>query len=66
MSKAMKKFDTIDKVKKRQGLLVGGKLRDQDRILAASEKMDAIRKRLSAKLPPSDSVEIIRKFRDSR
>jgi len=45
---------------------VGGKLRDQDRILSASKKMDAIRKRLSAKLAVSDSAKIIRKFRDSR
>lgn len=66
MSDVSKKFDTLAKVKKRQELLIGGRLRDQDKILAASKKIDAIRKRLSAKLPPSDSTKIIRKFRDSR
>ncbi|MBI5696514.1 MAG: hypothetical protein HZC51_12420 [Nitrospirae bacterium] len=66
MSEATKKFDTLDKVKKRQDILVGGRLRDQDRIRAASEKMDVIRKRLSEKLAASDSTEIIRKFRDAR
>jgi hypothetical protein len=40
--------------------------RDKDKLLAAAKKIDAIRKRLSAKLPPSDSAKIIRKFRDSR
>ena len=37
--------------------------RDEEKIRAAAKKMDAIRKRFSAKLPPSDSTAIIRKFR---
>ena len=66
MSTATRKFDTLNKIKKRQELLIGGRLRDQDRIISAARRMDAIRKRLSTKLAPSDSAEIIRKFRDSR
>ncbi|HEX9860275.1 MAG TPA: hypothetical protein VGB23_03665 [Nitrospirota bacterium] len=66
MSSVKRKFDTLDQANKRQELLIGGRLRDKDRILAASKKADAIRKRLSAKLAPSDSAKIIRKSRDSR
>jgi hypothetical protein len=66
MSTITKKFDTREKVKKSLDLVIGGRVRDKEKILAAVKKMDAIRKRLSAKLPPSDSTKIIRKFRDSR
>lgn len=66
MSVSTKKFDTLEKVKKRQELQIAGKLRDQDKILAAARKTDAIRKRLTEKLAASDSAKIIRKFRDSR
>ncbi len=63
MSTGTKKLDTLEK---RQELLIGGRLRDKEKILAAIKKQEAIRKRLSSKPSRITTTEIIRKFRDSR
>lgn len=45
-------------------ILSGGGKRDPEKMKAAAKDIDEIRKRFSAKFSPSDSAEIIRKFRD--
>lgn len=57
---------TTKTLEKKFDILSGVKLRDKDRILEVSHKIDVLRKNLAKKIKNSDSVAMIRKLRNSR
>lgn len=57
---------TTKLLEKKFDILVGEKLRDKDRILRASQRIDSLRERLAKKIKHSNSVGLVRKWREQR
>jgi len=59
-------YETVDLIKKRLGLLLGARLKDKDSIDIASKRIDTLREKYGDVEDGYDSVEVIRKWRESR
>mgnify|MGYP005843620783 CR=1 FL=1 len=65
MGKALREYNNLSVTEKRISYLLGARLKESDKITAAIEKQDEIRKKYAA--PQGwDSVAIIRKWREAR
>ena len=60
------KFDTLESLAKRYGIMLKAGFRNRDRILKAAEKMDFIRRRYGSEERKLTAVEIIRRWRGLR
>lgn len=60
------RFDTLESLERRYGIILKAGLRDRDRILRAKEKMDQIREKCGRGYRKLSGVEIIRKWRGKR
>ena len=60
------KFDTLESLARRYGIILKAGFRDRDRILKAAEKIDSIRKKCGSGGSKLSAVEIIRKWRGLR
>jgi len=58
------KFDTLESLAKRYGIVLKAGFRDRDRILKAAEKIDSIRERYGSGKRKLTSAEVIRKWRE--
>jgi len=59
-------YETVNLIKKRLGLLLGARLKDKDSIDIASKRIDTLREKYGDVEDGYDSVEVIRKWRESR
>jgi hypothetical protein len=59
-------YETVDLIKKRLGLLLGARLKDKDSMDIASKRIDTLREKYGDVEDGYDSVEVIRKWRESR
>jgi protoheme ferro-lyase len=59
-----KEYDTLELIRKRIELLVGARLKPQDSIKTASQKIDKLREKYGDVEDGYNSVKIIRKWRD--
>jgi hypothetical protein len=59
-------YETVDLIKKRLGLLLGARLKDKDSMNTASKKIDTLREKYGDVEDGYGSVEVIRKWRESR
>jgi len=60
------KFDTLESLAKRYGIMIKAGFRDRDRILKAAGKIDSIRENFGSGKRTLTSAEIIRKWRGLR
>ncbi len=65
MVPSLSEYDRLGLMERRVRYLVGARLRDRERMIAAMKTQDALRKEHSASEEWS-SVSVVRKWRDSR
>ena len=60
------RFDTLESLTARYGIILKAGFRDRDRVLKAKEKIDHIRQKYGRESQKTNSVKIIRKWREGR